>query len=142
MGTHDLDALVALHHPDVVFTDHRHLGWDEIRGQDGARQFHCSVLEVSPDFWGEVDEVIACDERVIAYRSTMRGTAGATGGMHETTLGQVVLVQDGRSVTWDQYEAEDTDAMLARYRELGGHLSTERIMAEYLRKVEVRYRSR
>ena len=133
---HDLDALIALHAPEVVFTDHRKLGWETIRGQDEARRFHSSVLEFSPDFWGEVDEVIACDDRVIALRSTWRGSGGETGGMHETTLGHVVLV------TWSlrhlgPVRGRRYRPMLARYRELGGHLSPERIMAEYLRKVEL-----
>ncbi len=119
-GPHDLDALAALHAEDVVFVDHRHLGWEDIKGRAAARAFHESVHAMSPDFWGEIDNVLACDDRVIACTSTWRGLGGADGGAHETKLGQVVVVEDGVCVTFDQYQADAIAAMLARYAELGG----------------------
>jgi hypothetical protein len=68
----------------------------------------------------EVDEVLACDERAIAMRVTWRGTAVDGGGQLDYPLGLVIVVEDGRAISHDQYDHDDTDAILARFAELSG----------------------
>jgi len=75
----------------------------------------------SADLRIEMDEVLACDERVIAMRATVRGTS-PDGRQFEVALGLVDVVEDGLFVSADRYDAESRDAMLTRYAELGGTL--------------------
>jgi hypothetical protein len=63
---------------------------------------------------------LACDDRVIALRATVHGTTIEGGARFNRPMGIVVLVEDGLIVRRDQYDHQDTKAMLARYTELGG----------------------
>ncbi len=118
--TRDLDALLELYVEDWVSVDHRQLGADEIRGLVACRSLHESVLAVSPDIRFVHDEVLACDERVIARRAAWRGHARDGGGEAESLMGLVTVIEGGREVRTDVYEYEDDQAMIARYAELGG----------------------
>ncbi len=117
-AAHDVEAVVELHAPDWVFVDYRSLAWEEMRGRQGAETFFRSAFAVSPDVRGEVDEVLACDERVIALITTWRGLGGDASGSFEIRVGMVDVIEAAQSVSRDQYECSDRDAMLARYKEL------------------------
>ncbi len=78
----------------------------------------------SSDLRIEMEEVLACDERVIAMRATVRGTS-PDGRQFEVPLGLVDVVEVGLFVSADRYDAESRNAMLARYTELGGTLPNE-----------------
>jgi class 3 adenylate cyclase/ketosteroid isomerase-like protein/tetratricopeptide (TPR) repeat protein len=116
----DLDALLELYVEDWASVDHRRLGSEEIRGLDACRNLHESVLAVSPDMRLAYDEVLACDERVIAARAAWRGHLQDGGGEAESLMGLVTVVEGGREVRTDVYEYDDDLAMIARYAELGG----------------------
>jgi ketosteroid isomerase-like protein len=116
----DLDGLTAVYAPDWVLVDHRRLGWEEIRGFDGLLDQMRSGFEVTTDVHLEIDEVLACDDRVIAMRLTVHGTNLDCGTRFDRPLGIVSVIEDGRMVRHDQYDHHDTNAMLARYAQLGG----------------------
>ena len=136
----DLDAIVDLFSGDYVLEDHRGLGWDPISGHDAQREVVRSGLDMSPDIKFEVQEVLACDERVMATAVLYRGTAGEGGGPFELPFGYVFTAEDGRATRVDVYDQGDRQAMLARYAELGGGQSPlgdrppERFMAEFARR--------
>jgi class 3 adenylate cyclase/ketosteroid isomerase-like protein/predicted ester cyclase len=141
----DLDAIESLYSPDWVFIDHRGLGWEEIRGHDGAREYFRGVYATSPDVYGEIDEVVACDERVVAVRTSWRGTGGSDAGAFVIQVGFVDVVEDGRSVRREAFEYEDTEAMIVRSGELGGRaqaVRTERAPERWCAELTARVAAR
>ncbi len=119
---HDIDALLELYAEDWVMTDHRAMGWEPQRGRAQARTVVESVFAIAPDVRLEIDEVLACDERVIAMRVAYRGHAADGSGYAEYPVGYAAVVEAGISVSIDQYDHDDDRAMIARYAELGGGL--------------------
>ena len=69
----DVEGLVDLYADDFVHVDHRALAWEEIH-KDDMRPVHESFLATGSDWWCEVDEVLACDDRVIALSVTFHCT--------------------------------------------------------------------
>jgi hypothetical protein len=94
------------------------VGWEAIDNPQALRAFVESVLETVTDLRCEVDDVLACDERVIALRTTWHGHSADTGGEVEFKFGYVAVVEDGLLVRQDHYDPDDREAMLARYEEL------------------------
>jgi class 3 adenylate cyclase len=140
---HDLEGVLALYAETFVLVDHRRLGWSELRGHDTLRVTYESVFGESPDIRGEVDEVLACDDRVIAMRVGYRGH-GKQAGAFESLFGCVTVVEDDLAVSVDHYEYDDDAAMLQRYHELGGYPTAfgdrppERLLAALYRSVASR----
>jgi hypothetical protein len=116
----DVDALLALFDPEWTMADFRPHDSQDVYGLDGARAMIKSVFGVSPDIRFAIDEVLACDKRVIALTVSYRGRA--QGGLGEFTYisGYVAEIEDGRWFSTSEFEHDDHDAMLARYRALGG----------------------
>ena len=139
-GAHDVDALLEMYVEDWVVTDHRALGWGNARGRKHAEALLRSVLSTSPNLRLEVDDVLACDEHVIAMRYTWRGR-GLKAGEVALSVGAVTVIENGLWVSLDLYEPDDDQAMLARYAELGGHTRTlgerppERLVAAFMRAI-------
>jgi SnoaL-like domain len=114
----DLDAFMDL------FAD----GWTMVLHSAGAatetievatcRAWTASVYAVSPDARFTIDEVLACDERVLAMRASYHGHGPGGRGEFAYVAGFVAVVEDGHSVYTEQYEYDDDAAMLARYAEL------------------------
>src|SRR5207248_1783103 len=75
------------------------------------------VLDVSPELRVHVDEVLACDERVIAVGYTFAGRA-ADGGEFQNAYGAVIRVESGQMTSLDRFEPDDQTAILTRYAEL------------------------
>jgi ketosteroid isomerase-like protein len=137
---HDLDGLIELYADDWVMTDRRSIAlWDVVRGREAQAEINSSALAASPDTRFEVDELIACDERVIALRASWRGSNVDGGGEVRVAVGAVSVVDGGRHVSMDVYDPDDRQAMIARYAELGGGAGPlgdrppERVVAEYVR---------
>jgi ketosteroid isomerase-like protein len=117
----DPEAVAELYAEDWSLTDHRQLGWEELRGRDAIAAAVDTANRNSLDMRLEVDEVIACDERVIAARVAYRGHTIEGGGAYEISVGQVSrLSDDGLWLSADQYDADQREAMLGRYAELAG----------------------
>jgi len=109
---HDLDGVRDLHAEGFVMVDHR-----EHNSRDAEEEWRPEYG--ASDVRIELEEVLACDERVIAMRATVRGTS-PDGQPFEVPLRLVDVIEDGLFVSADRYDAENRDAMLARYTELGG----------------------
>ena len=78
-----------------------------------------SGWDMWPDVRFVIDEVLACDEWVIAHRGRYVGH-GEDGGAAEIPVGYVIVVDDGRIVRQEMFDPDDREAILARFAELGG----------------------
>jgi hypothetical protein len=114
----DLDAFMEMFAPGWQMIDHRAGMSTEPIGVETCRAWTASVLAVSPDVRFAIDEVLACDERVVAMRASYHGQGPGGHGEFAFISGFVTLVEQGHSVHVDQYEYDDDAAMLARYAEL------------------------
>jgi ketosteroid isomerase-like protein len=137
---HDPDALLELFAEEWVLTDRRTLAlWEQVKGKEAQAAINASVLAISPDTSFELDEVLACDERVIAVRAKWLGSGPVGGGESTVDVGGVWAIESGLAVSGDVYEPEDRQAIIARYIELGGGLAAlgdrqpERLLAQYAR---------
>ncbi len=120
----DLDGMMELYAEDWVLRDHRTVSTQaDINGRAELRAQLEALLEMSLEIRLDVDEVIACDERVMAHLVAWRGTARDGGGVFEAPVGFVSVKESGREVSVDQYDPDDRQAMIARYVELGGGLA-------------------
>jgi hypothetical protein len=117
---HDLDAFMELYAEGWIMVDHRPRGWEDVLGREACRAMTKAVLAVSPDVRFAIDEVLACNERVVAIRASYDGHGREGCGAFAFLGGFVTVVEDGHSVSVDQYEYDDEAAMLARYRVLAG----------------------
>jgi ketosteroid isomerase-like protein len=140
-NAHDIDRAMELYAEDIEFIDHRALGAEPLRGQAAVRELHRAAFEVFPDNVQQLDEVIAADERVIAFRVTIRGRSpDAAGGEGEIPLGGVDVFEDGKLTSVDLFEPDDIAAIVRRYVELGGGQGPlgdrppERFFAEFCRR--------
>ena len=123
LGGGDLNAVLTLYADDWVLREHRTVRtMEELRGLDDVRRLHESLRALSSDIRLEIDEVLACDDRVIAYRHAWRGTATDGDGSFEAAAGFVTVIEDGLERSVDQFDSEDRSGMIARYVELGGGL--------------------
>jgi hypothetical protein len=116
---HDFDAHLAQHAPDFVLTDHRTLGWGVVYGREALMEHVRAALRSSDDVRSEPEELIACDgDRVIAVRAPWRSGGGRTAGAWEIPVAYVTVFEDGLIKSHDIFDADDRDAILARYAEL------------------------
>ena len=89
---HDLDAIMSMHAPDMVFANHtagESAAGEEVRGHIG------SIFETWPDIHFETERLYVRDGVV-----TQEWTATAT---HSNTLrrGEIEAPPSGRTVSWD-----------------------------------------
>lgn len=119
-ASHDIDAFMELFDARWQMVDHRSGNSQEPVGLDVCRAMTASVFAVSRDVRFSIDEVLACDERVVAMRASYHGHAIGGRGRFAFEGGFVTLVEDGHSLSVDQYEYDDNEAMLARFAELSG----------------------
>jgi hypothetical protein len=111
----DIEGLAALHAGDFQRIDHRMLGW----GETGAdREQWASFFAAAADLWWAVDEVLACNDRAVAFTCTMHGRNNDGGGPFEMPCGVVVQVENGLRTAEHHYQPEDRGAMLCRFAEL------------------------
>jgi hypothetical protein len=114
----DLDGFIDLFDEHWKMIDHRAGGWESALGREACRALTASVFAVSPDVRFTVDEVLACDERVVAMRASYHGSGIGGHGRFAVEGGFVTVIEGGHSISVDQYEYEDNEAMLARFDEL------------------------
>jgi hypothetical protein len=116
----DVEWLIALFADDWTMADFRPHDAQNVYGVAGARAMIKSVFTVSPDISFAIDEVLACDERVIALTVSYNGRSQGGLGEFAYISGYVAVIEDGRWVSTSEFEHDDAEAMLARYRALGG----------------------
>jgi hypothetical protein len=113
-----MDALRGMYAEDAWLVDHRPIGiLGELRGGDSVFEIARSSRAAGPDVRHEVDEILACDDRVIALRCAFRGY-GIKAGAFSAPWGLVSVIEDGRLVGIEVYETDDREAVLKRYAEL------------------------
>ena len=117
-ASRDLDAFIELFDERWRMVDHRTGGWESAIGREACRVLTASVYAVSPDVRFAVDEVLACEERVVAMRASYHGSGIGGRGRFAFEAGFVTVVRDARSISAEAYEYEDNAAMLARFAEL------------------------
>jgi hypothetical protein len=115
---HDLDGLNELRTDSFAVVDHRTHRWEASDALVADEQWRSEFG--SPDVRIEMDELLACDERVIALLGCVRGTAPDDGREFELRFGAVDVVEDGLVVSVELYDPDERQAMLARYGALGG----------------------
>lgn len=116
----DVDGLVALFAEEWTMVDFRPHESQDLYGVDGARALIKSVFSVSPDIRFAIDDVLACDDRVIALTVSYNGRGQGGLGEFAYISGYVAVIEDGRWVSTSEFEHDDEQAILARYRALGG----------------------
>jgi hypothetical protein len=114
----DLNAFMELFTPGWEMVDHRAGMSPGPIGVATCRAWTASVFAVSPDVRFAIDDVLACDERVITMRASYHGNGPGGRGEFAFLSGFVTVVEHGHSIHVDQYEYDDDAAMLARYAEL------------------------
>jgi steroid delta-isomerase-like uncharacterized protein len=90
-NAHDLDAIVAMHAPDMVFANHT--AGETARGED-VRAHIASIFEAWPDISFETERLYVRDG-LVAQEWTARAT-------HTRTMrrGAIVVEPSGRHVEW------------------------------------------
>jgi ketosteroid isomerase-like protein len=105
---HDLDALLALCDPDVVFIS-RHLGLEgggrTLRGHDGVRTWWESLLAVFPDFSTELEEVRDLGD-VTVTRHQLHGRGIGSGAPMEQTNWDVTEWRHKKAIWWRAFRTE------------------------------------
>ena len=116
----EIEPLLELFSEDYVHLDHRVTGWEPIRGREGVHRLVTAVGATTSDIRAEVDEVLAADDRVVAFRFRWVGHADqdAGGGEFCVDVGEVAVVEDGLIVHAEYFASDDRDAMLTRFAEL------------------------
>jgi SnoaL-like domain len=117
-ASRDLDWFMELFVEAWTMVNHRLGPSVESFGRAQCRALTASVFAVAPDVRFSIDDVLACDERVIAMRASYRGQGPGGRGEFAFVAGFVTVVENGHSLHVDQYEYDDDAAMLARYAEL------------------------
>jgi hypothetical protein len=116
-ASRDVEGLMELHAEGYRRVDHRTLGRGETDNAEQHRLYE-SFFATASDVWGQIDEVLACDDRVIALTCTLRGRGNDGNGVFEIPFGAVATMENGLRTGEYQYRPEDRDAILARFAEL------------------------
>jgi hypothetical protein len=114
----DLDAFIELFADEWTMVLHSADAATETIDLATCRAWTASVYAVSPDARFAIDEVLACDERVLAMRASYHGLGPGGHGEFAYVAGFVTVVEDGHSMHTEQFEYDDDAAMLARYAQL------------------------
>ena len=91
-NAHDLDAIMAMHAPDMVFENHT--AHESAQGED-VREYIGAIFETWPDIRFEGRRTYARDGLVV-----QEWTATATHASR-MTRGDLVAKPTGRTITWD-----------------------------------------
>ena len=102
----DFDELVAVTHPDIVFTSLiRESEGGEYRGHDGVREFFEGLLEVLPDWTPSLDFFEDHGDRMLV-RATIHAVPPGGNVPVEQITWQVIRLQDGLAIRWDFFRTE------------------------------------
>jgi ketosteroid isomerase-like protein len=107
----DLDAYLALHHPDEEFTSYERAieGLGPYRGHEDVRRWWDEAFEALPDFKVELHEIRDLGD-LILVRGALRGHGAASGAAFERTYWGLFRVRNKRIVWWHAFQSE-TEAL-------------------------------
>jgi ketosteroid isomerase-like protein len=113
----DLEAFLALAHPDVVF-DSRILAIEggSYHGRDGVREWWKDLLDVFPDFTIEAVSVRDGGRVIVAGLCNQAHGEGSAAPLEEFVW-QVSEWRDGQLFRWQMYESEQEAFEAAGLRE-------------------------
>ena len=107
----DVETVVALTDPDVVFEPLRAPVSGAYVGHDGMRQYMADTAETFETFHLETKEIRDLgDDRLLIF-GTMRARARLGGLETEVNSAGIATFRDGRLIHWKDY-GEDRDAAL------------------------------
>jgi class 3 adenylate cyclase/tetratricopeptide (TPR) repeat protein len=115
-NTHDLDAIRAAVHDDLVFDDQRRTGVGLIEGTENYLASFAAFVEQSPDFFTAPLTIIAANPR--GYLALVRNFGTVDGGAYEQVALRINVFEDGKARRFEQFEPEDLELALARFHEL------------------------
>jgi steroid delta-isomerase-like uncharacterized protein len=99
-GSHDPDAIIALHTDDTRF--HAHIGQEPAHGKAAVRQAFADLLAQFPDLgFEQVSLITGSDFWVVEWKMT--GTLAATGAQFEVDVIDLITVENGRVRTKGSY---------------------------------------
>jgi ketosteroid isomerase-like protein len=99
-GSHDPDAIVALHTDDTRF--HAHIGQGPAVGKPAVRQAFADLFAQFPDLaFEQVSLITGSDFWVVEWK--MSGTLAATDARFDVDLIDLITVEDGLVRTKDSY---------------------------------------
>src|SRR5262249_47797142 len=104
---------------DAEAWDHRTVGFGSLRGADAVERAIRALMELSDDFHTRIDDVLDLRTDALIVRWTTSGTLRASGGTFERPVRMLWLFGvDGRVSRWEQFDAEQDAAALARFDQL------------------------
>ncbi|HEX2087056.1 MAG TPA: nuclear transport factor 2 family protein, partial [Solirubrobacteraceae bacterium] len=111
----DWDGIAALLADDVAFTHHLRMSlWRYETTGEWIAQMR-DLVALAPDVRAH-NETIAVEGDVLAGRQQWTGTF--EGGPASVRAAYVAVIRDGRIARFEAFDADDEDALLARYEEL------------------------
>ncbi|HZQ83934.1 MAG TPA: nuclear transport factor 2 family protein, partial [Acidimicrobiales bacterium] len=131
----DWDAFRQVFSADVRVVSHSRAGGSEIVGVDNFIDYARSMVELAPDYFIVVRQILAIDERCVLGK-TMSYLTGEAGGTYESPRLLVSRIgDDGRMELRESFDPEQVDEAWARYRELAD--GNDSRMAQYRRAFEL-----
>ena len=102
----DIDALVSLWDPEVVFDLQHFQNWPETsyHGVEGVRRFLTEWLEMWEDYEIDVDEILPPPDGRVVSLYTQRAKGGQSGIPMVLPMAQIVTVQNGKIIRFDSYD--------------------------------------
>jgi class 3 adenylate cyclase/ketosteroid isomerase-like protein/tetratricopeptide (TPR) repeat protein len=114
-ATRDWDAFASALAPDLVFHDHRVLGWGVLRPDEYVRRQR-ALVELAPDARLGRDHLLALDDR--AALSIASWVGSRDGGPFEIRAVNVMELGDDRKIRrWQIYDLDQLDAARRSYAE-------------------------
>src|SRR5262249_7614207 len=108
-----LRPVIAL---DVLYADHRSLGWGTTRGQAAFVRAVRTVREAVKDIEVHTDRPLALRTDALLVRRTVSGQRTDGGGqIRRRPIALWAFGPDGRLSHWEQYDHDDLEAALARF---------------------------
>jgi ketosteroid isomerase-like protein len=102
----DMDAVVALWDPEVVWDTTHFRDWPEssYHGAEGVRRFLSEWLEIWGGYEFGVEKVLAAPDGRVVSLIWHRGTGSKSGVPLELKMAQIATIRDGKFVRFDNYD--------------------------------------
>jgi class 3 adenylate cyclase len=115
-NTHDLNAISAAVHDDLVFDDQRRTGVGIIEGSKNYVASFAAFVDQSPDFFTAPLTIIAANPR--GYLALVHNFGTVDGGAYEQVALRINVFEDGKARRFEQFEPEDLELATVRFHEL------------------------
>ncbi len=122
----DLDRYASALAPDVVFVDHRTVGFASGRGANTLLRGFRSLFDLADDLTTRVDDVLGLEPGVLLLRWTIAGTDRTSGGAFESEFLLLWLFgPDGLVVHDETFDADREAEAITRFDALVGSTAAE-----------------